>query len=119
MLNLTPDKLPLLEVFKAPGMLEKYRAWVANPDTLRFLTLASELVLPGASDERVRSSHPEAVAHLVKKETVEDFSMACLQLERYASISSTGGLPAADYGAQPEAPLKPRKPKTAKPAQAK
>lgn len=101
MFTIDPNKIGLLDLLKTPGVLEAYRAWSQSADTLRFLTLAAEIVLPAPSSLAVRSSHPEAVAALVRKETVEEFSMACLQLERYAEISGSGGLPEPTYGAVP------------------
>lgn len=105
----------LREAFKNREFAEKFRAWAGSADTAAFLSYAAELVLPSPSTDAVRASQSETLAYLVRKETVEDFILACQKLENYATLDDGNGLPESDYGApRPEEKKKP----AAKPARA-
>lgn len=100
----------------APAM-DAYRKWAALPETATYIGLVADLVSPGPSDPSSRAAHSEAVAHLVRLETVDDFVSTCFGLEDYSDISGGGGMPPATYGAEvPPAVKKSRK--KAEPAQA-
>lgn len=104
-------KQNLLLMFKNPGIVEAYRRWAGDPNTAQFLSLAADLVSPGQSNPSERAVHSEAVSKLVRRETAEDFMYACLQLEEYALVSGSGGLPEPTYGAEPPAPTAQAKPR--------
>ena len=117
-MKINPLKLGLLSEFKTPGVLEAYRRWASSPETAKFLSLAADLVMPNPSDPATRAVHSEAVAHLVRKETAEEFMEACQRLEDYAMLDGDNELPPSNYGAEPPAPPVVKKARKAKPAQA-
>ena len=104
-------KLKLLETFKNPAVVDAYRKWAVDPNTAQFLSLAADLVSPSPSTETERSVHSEAVSKLVRRETAEEFMMACLNLEDYAMVYGAGGLPEPTYGAVVPAPTSQAKPR--------
>ena len=104
-------KLKLLEIFKNPAVVDAYRKWAVDPNTAKFLSLAADLVSPSPSTETERSMHSEAVSKLVRRETAEEFMMACLNLEDYAEVYGAGGLPEPTYGATAPAPTTQAKPR--------
>ena len=104
-------KQKLLAVFKNPAAVDAYRKWATDPNTGQFLSLAADLVSPAPSTEVDRSVHSEAVSKLVRRETAEEFMMACLNLEDYAEVYGAGGLPEPTYGATAPAPTTQAKPR--------
>jgi hypothetical protein len=95
-----------------------YREWALDPRTTRFLTLAADYATPNRSTPEIRAIHSEAVAALVKKETIEQYIDLLFRLEEYAGfVPDQNGLPETSYGATPPA-KKPKKTKPAEPPQA-
>lgn len=117
MTTINPNKLGLLQAFKAPGMIEAYRKWSTDPATAQYLALAADLVAPNPSTPETRSSHSEAVSMLVRRETAEEFMLACLKLEDFAMLGEGTELPPSDYGAG-KAGRRTEKVRKAEPAQA-
>ena len=116
-MNIDPNKVGLLASFKTPGVAEAYRKWATLPETATFLSLAADLVCPNPSTPETRSTHAEAIASLVRKETAEEFMEACLRLEDYAMLAEDNGLPPSNYGAEPPPEVKKAR-KPAKPVPA-
>ena len=117
-MNIDPRKIGLAAAFKAPGMLEAYRKWALAPETARFLGLVADLVSPTPSDPVTRNTHSEAVAKLVRRETIDEFVTACQSLDEYANVVGETSLPPTTYGAEEPEGKKKKSDKTAKPAQA-